>query len=110
MLAEHGACVAAKGEVAEGLLAAALLLPDEEQRGPRPVLPAQHRAAAQAAEVEVRVAEAHRVRRGVAVGVEHVRAVAAGAPPHWREPVGAEGRLLQRARASELLEAAVLAA
>src|SRR5215217_7273788 len=46
-LAEDAGGVAREVEVAEELLAAALLLPHQEERGARAVLPAQHRVAAQ---------------------------------------------------------------
>src|SRR5688572_16855473 len=71
-IAEQAARVAPEVEVAERVVPGALLRPDEEHRGARPILPPQHRRAAQGAAREVRIVEAERCRWAGAVRIDGV--------------------------------------
>src|SRR6267143_3663035 len=64
--------VAGEIEIAERVLLAPALLPDEEDRGAGPVLPTEHGVAQERAEVEVRVADGEPGRRPRAVRVDLV--------------------------------------
>src|SRR5687767_13600407 len=66
--------VAAEVELANALLAGAILRPDQEERGTGHVLPAEHGIAAQRAEREVGIANVEGSRRSRAIRIDPIRA------------------------------------
>src|SRR6266496_6742432 len=72
MCGEECAAIAAEAEISNRSGVRPRLLPNEEQRGPRVILPSKNRIPAQRSEVEVRVRECDWLRRATAIDVDGV--------------------------------------
>ena len=102
MLPDEPAKFPTKVEVAKGLAADTLLLPDKKERRAGAILPAHDRVPAQRPEIEIRIIHLNRVgRRRISIGIDRIDAASLADRAHIPS-VDVE---VERARRPELLEA-----